>query len=350
VKKFRSPILDLLRIFAAFWVLLFHWTGSGGFYFSLVDKFNLSWWPEWVIFIAKPGYLGVDIFFILSGAVIAKSALRTDPRKFAVSRFLRIWPVYFLVTAGALLVNHFAAHGSTLVNDFVALTGLQFWLGGPTPVGPAWTLKPEINFYFLIYLCLFYCSWRKSKMSEPALFRFLFFWVIILTVSIYMPFSAFSFLYLPKFGPYFILGAALSQVKNRSTAFKYFFICMISFVLVEKQILIRTGQQFHNNKYLFSITLLIIVSILVVMSNFTPQEWKVNQLRNQIETLSLMTYPIYLFHDSIGVGLISLLSHGGIDIRFVYVVVFFLTMLFSWWSVKIYEPRFKRIFIKLVGG
>lgn len=70
----RSIGLDIIRIFAAFWVVSFHWTGRGGFSPGLDYSLDLAFWPNWFEAFAAPGFLGVDIFFILSGTVIAASA------------------------------------------------------------------------------------------------------------------------------------------------------------------------------------------------------------------------------------------------------------------------------------
>lgn len=81
--------LDLLRGVAAICVLAWHFVPIGG----------PSWWSA---------YLCVDLFFVLSGVVIAhayEARLRTgwQFRRFLVTRIVRLWPLYLLGSAmGAL--------------------------------------------------------------------------------------------------------------------------------------------------------------------------------------------------------------------------------------------------------
>lgn len=63
--------------------------------------------PLWPLF--RSGWLGVDIFFVISGFVITRSLIEERARTnsislydFYVRRTLRIWPLYYVVVAAAL--------------------------------------------------------------------------------------------------------------------------------------------------------------------------------------------------------------------------------------------------------
>ena len=84
--------LTSLRFFAALWVVAFHyWPSLTGGYPVLVDK----------------GYLGVELFFVLSGFILAHVYLddagagRLNYGRFLWARLARIYPVH-LVTLGAI--------------------------------------------------------------------------------------------------------------------------------------------------------------------------------------------------------------------------------------------------------
>ncbi|CAN5338167.1 hypothetical protein BH11ACT3_BH11ACT3_20050 [soil metagenome] len=135
----RSLVLDVLRIFAARWVVVFH-------------SANLtSTLPDWLHNFFKVGYMGVDIFFILSGAVIIHTAVGRTWSTFAQNRFLRLFPVYIGATA-LVLVFQMLADGTFHPGPetWLGLTGVQFWLGIDPIIGAAWTLRYEVGFYFLI--------------------------------------------------------------------------------------------------------------------------------------------------------------------------------------------------------
>jgi peptidoglycan/LPS O-acetylase OafA/YrhL len=95
--------LDTLRARAAITVMVYH-----------VNK-NV---PDLHLFsVFRHGYLGVDLFFVLSGFLITGILLRTRSRNhffrnFYAHRILRIWPFYF-----AILLSTFAftAHCTTSI-------------------------------------------------------------------------------------------------------------------------------------------------------------------------------------------------------------------------------------------
>lgn len=65
------------------------------------------------------GFYGVHLFFVVSGFVILTSLERSGPRKFIISRFVRLYPVYWLVcgltfgTLTATSIYHYPV-GSTI--------------------------------------------------------------------------------------------------------------------------------------------------------------------------------------------------------------------------------------------
>ena len=107
------------------------------------------------------GYLGVDMFFVLSGFLIVTLLLRERDRKgqislrnFYMRRTLRIFPLYYgtilAVSVGAFL---FAPQGSTaegLRHDLpYLLTYTINWVEAYSLLGIAWSLAAEEQFYLL---------------------------------------------------------------------------------------------------------------------------------------------------------------------------------------------------------
>src|ERR1700683_4879328 len=93
--KERLPQLDLLRFGAALSVALYHvckWP-AGGHALQSVTQF---------------GFLGVDVFFMISGYVILMTAEFRTPVEFAKSRIARLYPTFWIsvaVTSVALSVT-----------------------------------------------------------------------------------------------------------------------------------------------------------------------------------------------------------------------------------------------------
>lgn len=132
----RFPALDGLRAIAALMVVFFHNNG-----------------PE-----ILQGWIGVQVFFVLSGFLITTLMLREEDRTGKVSfknfytrRVFRILPVYFFVLGltlvGLVIAGKFLTDppGSELPLYLTFFT--EFGHGGP--YGHAWSLGIEQKFYLL---------------------------------------------------------------------------------------------------------------------------------------------------------------------------------------------------------
>jgi peptidoglycan/LPS O-acetylase OafA/YrhL len=333
---------------AAFWVVAFHWSGKGALHRELLNMYDLNWWPTWFMSVSSIGYLGVDVFFILSGAVIAKSALHTSPKKFASSRFFRLYPVYILSTTLAFIIGPHAIAGfnGNFSAYFGNLIGFNFIFGGPL-VGAAWTLTYEIVFYMLIYLSLRYYSYRDIEFEETHLLNVLF----LLNLSSLLGSIALNTMHVqsptallgPKFLPYFVLGSCLTM-KTKIVDKKFLVVFVFSLYLTGTSLINRSP--FSTHEIVFAAIFLLFVIGTIYSSQFYSMNFITPKVKKYVATLSLMTYPIYLFHETIGMSLVSLLDQKAGLIQMVHIFVLGVIFFVSWISVKFYEPSFKRIFEK----
>lgn len=111
----------------------------------------------------KHGNLGVDFFFVLSGFIIFFAHERDIGKpamwgRFAYRRFARLYPVYWLYTAGFVaLVMLGVGQNSTLPHTaadwFTAITLVRANDSAP-PLAPAWTLFHELQFYAVFSLLI----------------------------------------------------------------------------------------------------------------------------------------------------------------------------------------------------
>jgi exopolysaccharide production protein ExoZ len=101
------------------------------------------------------GHAGVDIFFVLSGVIIAKTARGLAWRDFAWRRIRRILPMYLIISVPYVLAA--AIQGSFAWRDAVAT--LLLWPATDRMTAPAlpaaWTLCFEMVFYAAVTLVLF---------------------------------------------------------------------------------------------------------------------------------------------------------------------------------------------------
>ncbi|MEP7173776.1 MAG: acyltransferase [Aestuariivirga sp.] len=94
------------------------------------------------------GQAGVDIFFVISGVIIARTAVGLSWQEFAWKRFRRIIPFYFLVCLFALLIvarSGVAITGRDLLASFFLWPATDVMTLPLLPV--AWTLCYEALFY-----------------------------------------------------------------------------------------------------------------------------------------------------------------------------------------------------------
>jgi peptidoglycan/LPS O-acetylase OafA/YrhL len=98
------------------------------------------------------GWVGVEIFFVISGLVIANSANGRTPFEFAKSRLLRLYPgawVCATVALMALLYMHQLPFPRIIKGYIASVTlfpGARRWVDGVY-----WTLTVEITFYLLVF-------------------------------------------------------------------------------------------------------------------------------------------------------------------------------------------------------
>jgi peptidoglycan/LPS O-acetylase OafA/YrhL len=87
----RVVQLDILRFIAAISVVLYHYIA---WFFS--DNSQHSTVLIYLENYTRYGYLGVPLFFMISGFVILASAKNRSFINFSISRALRLYPVYWL--------------------------------------------------------------------------------------------------------------------------------------------------------------------------------------------------------------------------------------------------------------
>ena len=146
----RYAHIDALRGLAALAVLYLHVA-------SVLLNMHLGNRFENMVFLVLTRFLDVGlvaviVFFAISGFVIPMSLIKPDnsATKFAVSRFFRLYPAYWLSIGMALFFIYYlhSDHVSSLTLA-LNLTMLQQFFMLPNILGSYWTLQIELVFYGL---------------------------------------------------------------------------------------------------------------------------------------------------------------------------------------------------------
>jgi peptidoglycan/LPS O-acetylase OafA/YrhL len=133
-------------------------------------------------------WIGVDVFFVLSGFLIGRILLRqvrngrVDYRGFYVRRVARIVPAYYLVlTVAAIVLSRlptFAPLYATLSSRDLVAGGLKdalflnnYLRSGPDVMGWAWSLCVEEHFYLVlpVFLSMLFRISPRSRLAVVAL-------------------------------------------------------------------------------------------------------------------------------------------------------------------------------------
>ena len=138
------PELDSVRGIAITGVLLLH-----AFYWQY-SSFQFSGLPRLFMLATAPGWLGVNLFFVLSGFLITGILLDSKEkpqyfRRFYIRRALRILPAYYLLLI-LLAVLH-SSSWSFIGLSFVYLANVTGLFGVPADYGPLWSLAVEEHYY-----------------------------------------------------------------------------------------------------------------------------------------------------------------------------------------------------------
>ncbi|EPP0980779.1 acyltransferase [Vibrio cholerae] len=295
----RNIILDLLRVLACLMVVFYHYFYYGPLVGQVAGKLMDS-------NIFAYGYLGVDIFFVISGFVISSSLKKNNIYSFFKARFKRLYPTYWICLCISLvIISIFTKEVFTINEILINFTMLQSFFNVKSIDGVYWTLAIEIIFYLMISLMYF--------LFNKKLFNF--YLMAWLALSYFHVFSLINFGLLSKilllnWIPYFIFGFAFSCLIDKSNNYKYIIYILLSvfslFLLCYRTYL-RTENLINNNgfcvnSYAAVLVLLSFLCIFVVFVNVTIRSVLFNKV---ITSLALGTYPLYLLHQEVGYSIFS---------------------------------------------
>jgi len=166
----RVPELDGIRAIAVWMVLLAH-----AFYGFPNAPGALDRFPSPILQVISHGWLGVDLFFLLSGFLITGILFDTKNRpqyfrSFYVRRVLRIMPLYFAcIAVWSVFYSHSAPY-FLLSSIFGAnLSGL-FGIHEPHGPGVLWSLAVEEHFYLVWPLIVLLVNRRTLLLLSACIF------------------------------------------------------------------------------------------------------------------------------------------------------------------------------------
>jgi len=266
------------------------------------------------------GWLGVEIFFVISGLVIVYSAQDATAATFLRSRVLRLYPAAWVcATTSAAILICLGIESHRLI--------LRAWVASITlfPFGPwidpvYWTLRVEISFYFLVFLFLAAREFRRLEQGALTLGTISSaYWIL---GGIFAPGFLEQHLWngildvsLVSYGCFFGLGAMMYVTFRDGNSL----LRTLAIVLFAGAGLIEVDYKASDINLIYnsheSALLPQAVYALVLGCIFTSMRWASsvsNHWTRLIRVLGLATYPLYLFHQIAGAAIMRfVLMQGG---------------------------------------
>lgn len=210
----RLQELDALRGIAALAVVIYHFT----------TRFNeLYGFEQAPLFSLPGGSYGVHLFFVISGFVIFMTLEKCKhPMDFVVSRFARLYPVFWLaviITFSVVSVFGLPGREVTFVQMLANLTMLNGFVGIPDVDAVYWTLRWELVFYFIMF-ALFLC--KSLKFIVPlALGALALQTATLLILPEFSPGRTLNYLLLYKYGSLFFAGIFFYLLHNQRISWPF---------------------------------------------------------------------------------------------------------------------------------
>lgn len=303
----RYHLIDLVRFMAAFMVMVFHYTALGAADVMEGRKRLLApmdVYPD-LYPVTKYWFLGVELFFLISGFVILSSALKRSALEFMISRGTRLYPTLWAAiffTTAVLFYFHGPYFNMSLMQFFANLTLLNDYMHVRDIDPVFWTLHMELQFYgcvFLLIVCgvvqrvkLWLSAWMGLTICY-ALFKQPFF------MPWFLP---------PAYSAYFIAGC-IFYLGGQQGYRLFHWIMLALCLLLSLYHVPHLVRQFIEVEYSQDqwVCAVIIISFYCFM--FLISIGRLNiKTSSMVVLLGGLSYPLYLTHHMFGRYLIDLLA------------------------------------------
>lgn len=340
----RIATLDLLRVVAALAVLAFHYVfrGSKG---TVTAAHAAELGPSLAIY----GYLGVNLFFLISGFVIAWSAQGRSWFDFAIARATRIYPGFLVCMAATFGVLFLAADPrfEATWNQFAAnFLILSPALGQAFMDGVYWSIVLEIVFYGWIAVALMtnvFDRWRLELIAG---------WLAVCVVNqFWLHDGLLRYVAITEFGGLFCAGMLFQHIDQHGRSLESLGLVLAAFLASSASMLdMHLWMQAHYG-HAVPMPNLAIANLALFAMVAAAIRWRhVIPATATILALGGMTYPLYLLHQNIGyLAIESLSPHLGKFAAIVSTTLFLIAAALLVWRFiePVGQKRLRRVLIGL---
>ena len=288
------------------------------------------------------GWVGVEVFFVVSGFVIAISAAESSRRDFARRRVLRLAPAAWICATLTLIALIAVGRG----NPAGWLRSVGFWPWGSYIDPVYWTLGVEIGFYSVVAICMgpVGTAVRIERAAVAAGAVSALFWANVILGNVDPVVPRWAQLLLVQHGCFFALGVLVWAILDRGlTPLR-----MVVAAVMGATCLIEVAGHASGHARALGIvsgpTLPLAIFVVAVAILFGARRFEplVGRWGPMLGTLGLMTYPLYLVHQLAGYVVIGALMRAGVGADAARVAALGLALAVALWIVRYAEPAMRR--------
>ncbi len=323
-KTHRIGSINTLRFIAAMFVLFYHITFV--FYYAKTTHIDMPFFRG----LFQYGYLGVELFFIISGFVISMSAENRNAYGFFKSRLGRLYPIFWV---SVIITSLFILFGGNIINAnitwtrFIANMTMIPQIMSQTYIDPSyWTLVVEIKFYFFILLLLLFKQFKRIESLSIGV-------SILITIGIF-------FFDLPMMWPsYFLAGIIFYKIyKHGLNNWRIFGLCNTFFISIYFALARIPNHEanFIGTDFKPTVIVLYVLLFYIIFLMISLDKFKIHN-NKYINILGIITFPLYLLHQQISrilftysnINSIPLYTSITFTILFILIISFFIHRIFE---------------------
>lgn len=328
----RIATLDILRFLAAVCVVTYHYIAR-----PEAEAF------QFLAPVAQFGYLGVPVFFIISGYVISLSAENRTAYEFAVSRLVRLYPaLWFGVVFTSIVLFLSEIKPIDLTQIFANMTLLNDYFGIPNIDGVYWTLQAELKFYGCVFVLLTLGIFPHYK-------AWLSVWLALTIAHLFygQP-TIMGWFISPSYSSFFISGVAFYLIQKKGFTLYSSVVLLVSAGLcvyqANRQALGFIKDISSDEQLVASLIILASMLIFVLIS----RGWLSLSSSKLTYTLGALTYPLYLLHNSAGKIIIDYGISANLSEGMLILIVIALMLFLSYFVFRFVEKPLARLIRSLL--
>jgi len=331
---FKIEQLDSLRALAAFSVVAFHF----------LNEFKIGFFHY--------GWIGVDIFFVISGYLITAILLEQKDsidnkvliiKNFIIKRALRLFPIYYLFISFffilMLTLGLYVWDDGNWYYYYTYTQNILFYLEGMKGIqlNHLWTLAVEEQFYlFWPVLTVFFSN-------KKLIFISICFILIGLSIKIFNNSEMIRMLTISNFDT-LCSGALFALLLKEKKEGAFILINRFKNLLIIISIFGLVITVFYSLPSFVSVICILVLSVSLIVGCFYNFKGVIGIILNNasLKYLGGISYGIYLYHKPLPyfITLVARKTNFNINIYLQFALALGLTLIISYFSFNYIEKRF----------